>query len=198
MEGQSELQREIIDVHDFEQRDRLLIEKSKIDNGLLQRYQRQSAGQGVYLGNSFHGAPLSNFVANSDGLYCGVGERHLEDAEIAGSSEISWKLRRIYLDAIYENTLLPWTECCFDIPQDRFLKVVDAAAAIYRTGRARRNLQRWTVDIERRSLRNMQHTFKSLGMQKTANGTNPYGAEYRAAVRRDTKKFIADLKKLAS
>ena len=85
-----------------------------------------------------------------------------------------------------------------DIPQDRFLKVVDATAAIYRTGRARRNLQRWTVDIERRSLRNMQHTFKSLGMQKTANGTNPYGAEYRAAVRRDTKKFIADLKKLAS
>lgn len=194
--GQTALQNEIIEVRDFEQRNQLLYEKSGIDAELLGRYKRQSGGEGVYLGNSFHGAPLSYYVAKSDGLYCGVGRRHLLDAEKSGGTEASWKLRRIYLDEIFKNTSLPWIECCLDISQEDFLKSVEEAAGIYRIGRARTNLQHWSIDVASRSIRSMQLTFKSLGTEKTADGVNPYGADYRAGVRRDTKKFIAALKKL--
>ena len=197
LEGQSELQAEIIAVRDFGQRDRLLVEKSQLDKDLLRRYQRQSAGQGVYLGNSFHGAALANFIKNSDGLYCGVGGRHLKDAEAAGGSEASWKLRRIYLNAVYQVTLLPWLQCCHETSTDDLLKFVEEAAAIHRGDQARKNLRSWGADIENRTLRGMYEHFKINDLQKTENSTEAFRKEYRAGIQRDTMKFISDLKKLA-
>ncbi len=188
--AQTALQNEIIDVRDFEQRNQLLYEKSGMDAELLRRYQRQSAGEGVYLGNSFHGAPLSYYVAKSDGLYCGVGRQHLLDAEKSGGTEQSWKLRHIYLDEIYRHTRLPWIECCSDIPQADFLKFVEEAAAIYRTGGGRQNLQRWMVSVERKSLRESRQAIKGYVAQ------GAYDVAYGVKITSDTKKFIAEMKKL--
>lgn len=168
----------------------MLYEKSGIDEELLRRYQRQSAGEGVHLGDSLHGAPLSYFVAKSDGLYCGVGMRHLKDAEKSGGTEQSWKLRRIYLDEIYKHTTQPWIACCSEIPQAEFLKFVEEAAAIYRTGRGRQNLKRWVAGIERQLLRESRLAIK----RSVAQGG--HGVEYGAKVASDMKEFVAGMKKL--
>lgn len=189
LEGQDDLLRELIDSTDLDERNSLLLEKANIDADLLLRYKRQSARQGVYLGNSFHGWPLSYYVKRSDGLFCGVGTRYLIEAEKAGPTQVSWVVRKIYLDAFYEYTSLPWWECCMDVSQEEFLGMVKEASVLYQKQPLKAAFRRWAIGIEKRTRRDLE------AMMRKQKDYPAYSQEYRTQVQRDTAKFLKEFKR---
>ena len=188
--SQIQLLQEIDALTSLEERSQLFLEKAVFDASLLSNFRKHSIGNGIYLGNSYHAVPLAYRIPNSEGLYCGIGDRYLKEAEKSGGTQASWKLRKIYLEEFYKSTHLPWWECCMDVSQEDFLKLVKEASVIYRRGGLKRNLQIWASQIERQSLHDLEAALKKL--EKSGENTSAY----RGSTTRDTRKFLNELREL--
>ena len=189
LQGKHDLMLELIETQNAQARHDLLKEKTNIDSQTLRKFLKHAASDGVRLGSTLHGAPLSSFVPESDGFYCGAGMKYLRQGEQAGGTKESWKLRQVYLNAYFPYIGWPWYACGPEVSQEEFLERVAAAFKAYRDPETKALFEGWVREVEGKMRIEMRRA------SATSDAPPEEWASERAFVKKEGQKFLRELKR---